>query len=181
MHNFVSADAEEFRDGFRIRFARAYDRFTSPSTTAAEQFALLAFAGTSAAECIAIAYWSQCVRGCQAAFPLAERGMVADAQSSLRIAVETLFHAIALVRKPEILARLREHDDIEKRKQVKQIFKHKDIGATLTDEDRERLRPLSELPGELRSPHGRRLMQRAWVIFTRRSTGRCRRTRNTVR
>lgn len=52
--------------------------------------------------------------------------MIADAQATLRGAVETLFHAVALVRKPDLLERLREHDDAEKRKQVEKMFQHKD-------------------------------------------------------
>lgn len=146
MHDFLSSKHEEFRSLTRTQYAVSCQRFLQLSSTAAEQLAHLKFSGRGGSQCTAIAFWSKCVRACQAAFLLAERGMVADAQATLRGAVETLFHAIALVRKPEILARLREHDDAEKRKQVDQMLTHKGIRAALTDVDRERLEPLSSLP-----------------------------------
>lgn len=148
MHNFLSAEAEEFRAGVQVRFGRASDQFSTLSKSASEQLAALSFDGRSPAERVAIAFWSKCVRACQAAFLLAERGMVADAQATLRGALETLFHAVALVHKPDILDRLREHDDKEKRKQVDQMLKHADIRAALSDRDTARLKPLSELEGK---------------------------------
>ncbi|WP_157649214.1 DUF5677 domain-containing protein [Burkholderia ubonensis] len=146
MHDFISSSNEEFRARTRIQFAVACQRCLQLSAAAAEQLSHLNFGGRSAAESVAIAFWSKCVRACQASFLLAERGMVADAQATLRGAVETLFHSVALVRKPEILARLREHDDAEKRKQVDQMLQNKDIRAALTDAEKVRLQPLSALP-----------------------------------
>ncbi|MDR6397914.1 DUF5677 domain-containing protein [Herbaspirillum seropedicae] len=146
MHDFFSSDIEGFRVQTRTQFDGACQRCLQLSAEAAEQLAYLTFPGRSAAECIAIAFWSKCVRACQASFLLVERGMVADAQATLRGAVETLFHAVALVRKPGVLERLREHDDAEKRKQVEKMFQHKDIRAALSDEDKGRLQVLSALP-----------------------------------
>lgn len=146
MHDFVSPDIEAFRARTRAQFAAACQRCLELSTCAASQLAALTFDGRPPAECVAIAFWSKCVRACQAGYLLAEHGMVADAQATLRGAVETLFHAVALVRKPDLLDRFREHDDSEKRKQVNQMFQHKDIRSALTDDEKARLRPLSELP-----------------------------------
>ena len=148
MHNFVSDDIDGFRAYVRVRYARSCARLVGLSAGAVEQLPQLASKDSTPAEYIAFAFWSKCVRGCQAAFILAERGMVADAQASLRGAVETLFHAVALVRKPELLDRLHKHDDAEKKKQVEQMFKQKDINAALTDENKARLQPLLELPGK---------------------------------
>lgn len=148
VHNFVSADIETFRIDVRVRFAAACKRFCNQSATAAEQLPFLTFEGRTPSECVAFAFWSKCVRGCQAAFLLAERGMVADAQSSLRGAIETLFHAVALVRRPELLERLRGHDATEKKKQVDRLFKHEDVAHALSEEDKARIRPILELPGK---------------------------------
>lgn len=148
MHNFLSAEAEEFRAGARVRFGRACEQFSKHSTIASEPLAALYFEGRLPAESVAIAFWSKCVRACQAAFLLAERGMVADAQATLRGAIETLFRAVALVQKPDLLDRLREHDDKEKKKQVDQMLKHDDIRTALSEGDRALLKPLSELEGK---------------------------------
>ena len=148
MHNFISSDIEEFQALVRVQYARAFERFTRLSAEAAEQLSLLEFENRTAAECVAFAFWSKCVRSCQAAFLLAERGMVSDAQSSLRGAIETLFHAVALIRKPELLDRMRENDDSEKKKQIERMLKHKDISEALTNEGKARLQPLLELPGK---------------------------------
>lgn len=105
VHNFVSDDIDGFCAYVRVRYARSCARLVGLSAGAVEQLPQLASKDSTPAEYIAFAFWSKCVRGCQAAFILAERGMVADAQASLRGAVETLFHAVALVRKPELLDR----------------------------------------------------------------------------
>lgn len=148
MHNFISDEIDLFRAHVQARHAHSCVRFDGLLAGAMEQLPLLASRDSTPAEYIAFAFWSKCVRGCQATFLLAERGMVADAQTSLRGAVETLFHAVALVRKPELLERLHKHDDAEKKKQVECMFKQKDINAALTEEHKASLQPLLELPGK---------------------------------
>jgi len=139
MHNFLSADIENFRLQVWAQYSEACSRCVEKANFAATGFKNLVFSDHAPSERIAVAMWSKCVRACQAAFLLAERGMIPDAQGTLRGAVETLFHATALVRKPEVLERMLAHDDIEKGKHVKRMLAHTEISSVLSSDDRQRL------------------------------------------
>ncbi|ABO60210.1 DUF5677 domain-containing protein (plasmid) [Burkholderia vietnamiensis] len=71
---------------------------------------------------VAAAYWMRCIRACQGGILLAERGMIPDALTLARSAVESLFHAVAVIDKPELLERLIEHDMLERIKQARGIM-----------------------------------------------------------
>lgn len=139
MHNFLSADIENFRLQVWTQYSEACSHCVEKANFAATGFKNLVFNDHPPSERIAVVMWSKCVRACQAAFLLAERGMIPDAQGTLRGAVETLFHAIALVRKPEVLAKMFAHDDIEKGKQVRRMLAHTEISSVLSSDDRQRL------------------------------------------
>lgn len=61
------------------------------------------------------------IRSCQAAIRLCEIGLVQEAQVLVRTAYETLFHAAALLVRPDIFKRLESHEATEDAKQANAI------------------------------------------------------------
>ncbi|MEX3555804.1 MAG: DUF5677 domain-containing protein [Burkholderia gladioli] len=84
----------------------------------------------------AAAYWMRCIRACQGGIILAERGMIPDALTLARSAVESLFHAVALIDKPALLDRLIEHDMFERIKQARGILSTASIMRHVAPADR---------------------------------------------
>ncbi|MBN3729395.1 DUF5677 domain-containing protein [Burkholderia sp. Tr-20390] len=91
----------------------------------------------------AVACWMRCIRACQAGILLAERGMMPDALTQARSAVESLFYAVALVENPELLERFVEHDMFERIKQARGVLSVPSIMLHVTPEDRARIEALT--------------------------------------
>jgi len=71
------------------------------------------------------------VRSCQAAVLLCERGLVVDAQTLTRSAVESLFHAVALINDPAVFVQMGKYGDTEEKKQaVGMIRSLSELGLT---------------------------------------------------
>lgn len=104
--------------------------------------------GMGIATLFATCYWVKCVRGCQGGVLLAERGMMADAQTQLRSAVESLFHAVALVNEPDLLERLVEHDTVERLKQARGMLAASAVMQHVSAARREQLQALKAGDGE---------------------------------
>ncbi|MDR8364062.1 DUF5677 domain-containing protein [Pseudomonas sp. JL3] len=63
------------------------------------------------------------VRSCQAAILLCERGLVVDAQTLTRSAVESLFHAVALINDPAVFVQMGKYGDTEEKKQAQGMIR----------------------------------------------------------
>jgi hypothetical protein len=71
----------------------------------------------------AIVFLQRTIRSCQAALILCERGLVVDAQTLLRSAVEAMFHGIALINDPSVFTRIAREGDIVEAKQADAMIK----------------------------------------------------------
>ncbi|HEP6430596.1 TPA: hypothetical protein VDB83_004919 [Burkholderia cenocepacia] len=97
---------------------------------------------------VAAAYWMRCIRACQGGILLAERGMIPDALTLARSAVESLFHAVAVMDKPELLERLVEHDMLERIKQARGIMSVASIIHHVSPDERAGLEALMAAAAE---------------------------------
>ena len=71
------------------------------------------------------------IRSCQAAIILCEKGLVVDAQTLTRAALEALFHGVALINDPTVFAKIARKGDEEEGKQAYGMLQTlKDYGLT---------------------------------------------------
>ncbi|HEY0818879.1 MAG TPA: DUF5677 domain-containing protein [Rhizobacter sp.] len=152
IRGFLSADLAEQQQRARAEFAHDFRHCEQASERAVALIAGLRTEGMGIAGLWATGYWVKCVRACQAGIMLAERGMMADAQTQLRGAVESLFHAVALVNDPELWVRLVEHDAVERAKQVKGMLAIPTIMQHVSAEDRAQLEAMLAGHGEKPRP-----------------------------
>lgn len=73
---------------------------------------------TSRTYLVGVGYWLRCIEACQGAVLLIERGMPAAPYSVIRTALECLFIACAVWRKPELLDKLEDGHHAERIKQA---------------------------------------------------------------
>ncbi|CAG9184033.1 DUF5677 domain-containing protein [Cupriavidus pampae] len=140
---FLSPAMAEQRALARQKFAEDFRRCEHESERAMARLCATEVAGMSAPTLFATAYWVKCLRACQGAILQAEFGMLPEAQTLVRGAVESLFYAVALVRRPELVLRLEDHDAIERRKQAGGMLKVPTIMQHVGDATRAQLEALA--------------------------------------
>ncbi|MBA9846787.1 DUF5677 domain-containing protein [Ralstonia pickettii] len=149
---FLSSELDEQKRLARSHFAAQFQTCESWSERAVGMLNQLRLDGKAAAFLFAAGFWIRCVRSCQGGILLAEMGMVPDALTLARSAVESLFHAVALVKKPELLPRLVEQDQLEQVKQANGMLAIPTITAHLTPEGRQEIQAMIDAkPEKLRS------------------------------
>lgn len=162
---FLSSALNAQQQLAREKYADAFRKCDQWSDQAVS---LLAEVGTSEegiAKLFAVGYWMRCVRACQGGILLAERGMMPDALTLLRSAVESLFHAVALVNNPNLWERLVEHDTAECAKQAKGVMAIETIMRHVLPSDRQQLEELKARGAEkLRPFHAYEAAQAAGLL-----------------
>ncbi|WP_432263028.1 DUF5677 domain-containing protein [Cupriavidus sp. TMH.W2] len=106
-------------------------------------------AGVSGPESMnaALAAWLRSISACQAGVLLAERGMVSEASAILRTGFEHLFYAMALLKDPTVLDRMRDQDLYERQHTVRRALADADVGTVISAEQREALQAVLQRPG----------------------------------
>lgn len=149
---FLSSELDEQKRLARSQFAAQFQACELWSERAVGMLNQLSLDGKAAAFLFAAGFWIRCVRSCQGGILLAEMGMVPDALTLARSAVESLFHAVALVRKPVLVQRLIEQDQLEQGKQANGMLAIPTITAHLTPEVRQEIQTMIDSrPEKLRS------------------------------
>ncbi|AET95273.1 hypothetical protein BYI23_E001120 (plasmid) [Burkholderia sp. YI23] len=133
---FLSATVDEHRREVRQQFAAQFAECDGLSDRAVRQLHKATFSDRSPAKLFAAAYWMKCVRACQGAILLAERGLIPDSMTQTRTAAEALFHAVALVVDPSVVEKLIAEDARQKRKQVQGMTREQTVTSTLSESDR---------------------------------------------
>lgn len=149
---FLSPELDEQKRLARSQFEAQFNSCESWSEKAVGMLNQLRLDGRAPAYLFAAGFWIRCVRSCQGGILLAEMGMVPDALTLARSAVESLFHAVALVRKTELVTRLVEQDQLERVKQANGMLAIPTITAHLTPEGRQEIQAIIDAkPAKLRS------------------------------
>ncbi|MFM0610204.1 DUF5677 domain-containing protein [Paraburkholderia sediminicola] len=149
---FLSPALNEQQQLAREKYAFEFHECDQWSDRAVALLAELGTSGEGVAKLFAGCYWMRCVRACQGGILLAERGMMPDALTLLRSAVESLFHAVALVNNPNLWERLAEHDMAERAKQAKGVLAIETIMRHVSPGDREKLEALKARGAEKLRP-----------------------------
>lgn len=131
---FLSPAIEVVRTNLKATYQKAFDDAEAASGVA-QILVMGAGADRNAPHQMAsLVFFHKTVRSCQAAILLCERGLVVDAQTLSRSAVEALFHAAALINDPSVFARMGRAGDIEDRKQAEAMIRSL-VGLGLTDKN----------------------------------------------
>ncbi|NWA43492.1 hypothetical protein HX871_28610 [Pseudomonas reactans] len=120
---FLSPAIEKVRESYKSTYRKSFEEAETASGVAQ-----LLVMGAGADRYIphqmaSLVFFHKLVRSCQAAILLCERGLIVDAQTLCRSAVEALFHAVALINDPSVFVRMCRAGDIEDRKQAKAMIK----------------------------------------------------------
>ena len=109
--NPLSADIEIFRSAQRDKYQQPFME-SEVASDAAYRLVMTAGADTDQPHMVAsLTFIQRTVRSCQAAIILCERGLVVDAQTLTRSAVEALFFGVALINDPSVFARIAREGD----------------------------------------------------------------------
>jgi hypothetical protein len=101
---FLSPDIDGISTSIRSRFADIVSECEEVSRRTMQVFGQ--DIGTPMLSVVtAASLWTRCIRSCQAAVLLAERGMGVDALAILQIAYENLFYCAALLKRPAVISR----------------------------------------------------------------------------
>ncbi|MGE7815407.1 DUF5677 domain-containing protein [Pseudomonas sivasensis] len=120
---FLSSVIEEVRANYRSIYKKSFEAVEA-SSDVAQLLVMGAGADLKVPHQIAsLVFFHKLVRSCQAAILLCERGLIVDAQTLCRSAVEALFHAVALINDPSVFTRMCRSGDIEDRKQAQAMIK----------------------------------------------------------
>jgi hypothetical protein len=118
---FLSSETDEFRGSVRAQFGAEFDDVKRAAATAIADLHLV---NGKAPPCylVGTAFWLRCIESCQGTVLLVERGLATSPFATLRTALECLFSACALWRKPEVAEKMHAWHDEERVKQAKQIL-----------------------------------------------------------
>lgn len=120
---FLSPAVELFRERVRETYQKSFMEVEILSETA-QCLMMGAGADLNKPHMVAsLVYLQRTVRSCQAAIILCERGLVVDAQTVTRSAVEALFHGVALINDPGVFVRIAREGDIAEKKQAEAMIK----------------------------------------------------------
>lgn len=120
---FLSPTIEDFRVLQKVKYHQSFAEAEAASAVA--QVTIMG-AGVDLAQphmVASLVFLQRTIRSCQAAILLCERGLVVDAQTLLRSAVEAMFHGIALLNEPSVFARIAREGDIAEAKQADAMIK----------------------------------------------------------
>lgn len=125
-HGFLSEEADAYRERFRTTYANQLSTCEEKSHAATAQ---LFNADLSALNLvvqqhvvIGLGLWLRCLRACQAALILVERGMIPEAQTQTRSAYEFLFYAAALISDPDVMSDMELGDSYARKEQAKAML-----------------------------------------------------------
>lgn len=120
---FLSADIEVFRVTQRKNHQQIFLEAETASASA-HQLVMAAGAHLSQPHMIAsLNFFQRAVRSCQSAIILCERGLVLDAQTLTRSAVEAIFYGGALINDPSVFFRIAREGDVAEAKQAKALIR----------------------------------------------------------
>lgn len=120
---FLSADIEVFRVVQRSSYQKPFMDVEAASD-AAYKLAMAAGADLNQPHMVAsLTFLQRTVQSCQAAILLCERGLVVDAQTLIRSAVEALFYGGALINDPSVFFKIAREGDIAESKQAKAMLR----------------------------------------------------------
>jgi len=118
---FLSPESEEFRASVRSQFSVQFGEVESASEIAIAE--LSAISGDAPPSYIVgVLFWLRSIESCQGTVLLAERGLATSPFSVLRTALECLFAACAVWRKPEVADKIEAWHHEERVKQAKQVL-----------------------------------------------------------
>jgi len=118
---FLSSESEEFRASVRSQFSAQFSEVETASGVAiAELSATSGHAPPS--HIVGVLFWLRSIESCQATVLLAERGLPTSPFSVLRTALECLFAACAVWRKPEAADKIQAWHHEERVRQAKQVL-----------------------------------------------------------
>ncbi len=118
---FLSHESEAFRASVRSQFSAQFGEVESASEVAIAE--LRAISGNAPPSYIVgILFWLRSIESCQGTVLLVERGMGTSPFSVLRTALECLFAACAVWRKPEVGDKIEAWHHEERVKQAKQVL-----------------------------------------------------------
>ena len=118
---FLAPESEEFRASVRSQFSVQFGEVESASEIAIAE--LSAISGNAPPYYIVgVLFWLRSIESCQGTVLLAERGLATSPFSVLRTALECLFAACAVWRKPEVADKIEAWHHVERVKQAKQVL-----------------------------------------------------------
>lgn len=119
---FLSSEVEHWRDEHRGRLQTSFKYIEQRSITAIAE--VQAARGTATlAYVVGTAFWLRAIEACQGAVLLSERGLATSSYAVLRTALECLFSACALWRKPEIVDDIDAWHHQERIKQAREMLR----------------------------------------------------------
>lgn len=119
---FLSSEVEQWRDEHRGRLQALFENIEQGSKTAIAE--VHAARGTATlAYVVGTAFWLRAIEACQGAVLLSERGLATSSYAVLRTALECLFSACALWRKPEIVGDINAWHHQERIKQAREMLR----------------------------------------------------------
>jgi hypothetical protein len=146
---FLSTQIAEFRQGYRQLYADLFAICEEKAETATARLFDADFSafndGKDRHVLLGLGFWCRCVRACQGALVLLERGMVPEAQILIRSAYEFMFVGAASVIDKSVLDQLIAKDQEERKKQANAMIT--DCPA-LTSDGIEKLREIIERDSE---------------------------------
>jgi len=150
---FLSDDVEGVRGSMRVKFKDEFAVIEGVANTAVAE--LRGISGTfNPNYLVGVAFWLRCVEACQGAVLLTERGLPTAPFAVLRTALECLFTACAVWRKPESIARLEQQHHFERIQQAQLMMKFQaTLGVT-----HEQIALLKEIASTPR-------VEKAWTVF----------------
>ena len=118
---FLSSESDAFRASVRSQFSAQFgDVETASAMAIAELSATSGLAPPS--YIVGVLFWLRSIESCQATVLLTERGLPTSPFSVLRTALECLFAACAVWRKPEVADKMQALHHEERVKQAKQVL-----------------------------------------------------------
>lgn len=113
---FLSPSVYTHRDSVREKYGPAFSECESHSEIAQALLLNVEISADNLPLLCAYLFLERTIRSSQAAVRLCEIGLIQEAQILVRTAYETVFHASALIVKPDVFDRLQLHNDNEEAK-----------------------------------------------------------------
>ncbi|MNB99175.1 hypothetical protein D3C76_389130 [compost metagenome] len=121
---FLSDYVYQHRDEVRDKYSEIFSECEKISEQAQALILSTSVSDSDVPLVCSFLFMERTVRTCQAAVRLCEIGLIQEAQILVRTALETLFHASALLVKPEVFSKLQSHNDNEDIKQARDMLAH---------------------------------------------------------
>lgn len=118
---FLSSECEEFRASVRSQFSARFGEVEAASEIAIAELSTVT-GDAPPSYILGVLFWLRCIESCQGTVLLAERGLATSPFPVLRTALECLFAACAMWRKPEVADKIQAWHHEERVKQAKQAL-----------------------------------------------------------